>query len=320
MQQQRTPKPWTPFRDAIWEQSVIELLNELLPLVLNNVIIEYTALAPSFYGKFLTQWRLSIKDSQPFSIAFDDENLYISDFGNSIATYDLEGNFIRPFSTSISHEDTWSPLGIEIVNNYLFIIQVQAMLIIEMKSNQIIQQWSLPKLLDYTYGRYFKVDQDRIYFTLYRSHYIYLYNHNGNEIKKFGNQEESDKQGKFNEPQGLTIDYRYLYICDENNHRIQVVNKANGVFIRQWGQYGIQDRGEFCFPTGLLLYNDLIYVGDRYRVQVFTREGEFVHYIGTENAGQAKREGEFCSVTGFCVVKDRLYVADRDNHRIQVFI
>jgi len=115
-------------------------------------------------------------------------------------------------------------------------------------------------------------------------------------------------------PLGLTVDNKYIYICDKSNHRIQVLDKENGKHIYQWGHKGDEKEGEFYYPTGVLLDSALIYVGDRYRVQVFTKEGVFVQYIGTGKKGE-----EFDKVRGFCIVRDRLYVADSNNHRVRVF-
>jgi len=97
------------------------------------------------------------------------------------------------------------------------------------------------------------------------------------------------------------------------------LDKDDGKFIRLWGTYGKEKESEFCFPTGLLLNANLIYVTDYYRIQVFTTEGAFVQYIGKGLGLWGSNDGEFSDPRGLCLIDKKLYVADKDNHRIQVF-
>jgi len=160
-----------------------------------------------------------------------------------------------------------------------------------------------------------------IYYNVYHSNFIYLCTLNGIEIKKFGACERSKENGEFDSPFGLAVDEHCLYVCDYRNHRIQVVTKDNGNFIRQWGSEGLIEKSTFYFPNSILLYDELLYVGDMYRVQVFTIEGEFIHYIGTDKGYYKKRQnqGSFDIARGLCIVDARIYVSDTYNHRIQVF-
>ena len=79
---------------------------------------------------------------------------------------------------------------------------------------------------------------------------------NGKEIKKFGSKESSSKNGEFNDPAGLTVNEKYLYVCDWGNDRVQVLDKENGKFICEWkgGQRKIK------YPMSILLYENLFYL------------------------------------------------------------
>jgi len=72
------------------------------------------------------------------------------------------------------------------------------------------------------------------------------------------------------------VESNYVYICDCDNHRVQVLMKENGEFKSQWGR-GLKQReelGEFSFPC--VIYYDfneqLFYIGDRYSVQLFEKK------------------------------------------------
>jgi len=129
------------------------------------------------------------------------------------------------------------------------------------------------------------------------------------EIKKFGSKESSSKNGEFNCPEGLTVNQKYLYVCDLCNHRVQVLDKENGKFICEWkdGQRKIKD------PMSILLHENLFYFGDCYGIQVFTKEGKCIQSFGSPGSG--KKECD--EVTGICIVDDKLYIVD--NPRIQVW-
>ena len=204
----------------------------------------------------------------------------------------------------------------EVVKDRLFVVEGwdrPQLLIIDSSKNHILRQWDLP--INETYW-YFKVDHDRIYLTSDNQQQIYVYSLTGKEITRFGQSEASQKAEEFNYPRGVTVDEKYLYLCDYFNHRIQVLDKTNGHFIRQWGRYGDKS-GELYCPEYLCLDGELLYVSDRFRVQVFSKTGDFIHYLGSGVRGSS--EGEFMSPASICVVGERVYVADWGNKRIQVF-
>jgi len=133
----------------------------------------------------------------------------------------------------------------------------------------------------------------------------------GSRPRKSGLQMMSKEPGEFSEPWGLTVNEKYLYVCDHYNNRVQVLDKGNGTFFCEWksGQRRIIQ------PQSILLHENLFYVGDNKGIQVFTKEGNCKELFGSAGSGQ----GEFLKPTGICVVKDKLYIVDSENVRIQVW-
>jgi hypothetical protein len=114
---------------------------------------------------------------------------------------------------------------------------------------------------------------------------------------------------------GIAADATNLFVCDVNNHRIQVFDKS-GAFLRKWGTGG-SDPGQFVRPEGLAVDSLHVFVSDQgnNRIQVFTKDGSFVHQWGGSGSG----DGLFASPRGLAADAQRIYVADVSNNRIQVF-
>jgi len=179
-----------------------------------------------------------------------------------------------------------------------------------------------------------KVSNKQIFFTLWDSHQIYRYQTETKKLSIFGTKFKTWRGGsgpnEFDHPRGLTVAEKKIFICDSNNHRIQILDKETGSYISSWGKEGT-DPGELYFPEGIFLYDELLYIGDNEHVQVFTKVGHFIQRIGiTDNNDNVNsknniklkigsRDGEFKHAIGLCVVKNKLYVADNGNHRIQMF-
>jgi len=260
-------------------------------------------------GKYLSQWQCPKgKDSYLRRIIHDNQYLYINDSKcNEIYRYSFDGKFINSLK--------YNAHGMEIHNNHLYLTGDLSLIVVEIKTNTIIQTYDLPKEKDGPVGgAHLKIDHEKFFFTPHfkNSNYIYCMNQNGKEIKRFGCKEKSQKEGEFGRPRGITIDETYLYVCDYENHRLQVVNKENGKFIRQL----TMGKRKFNYPQSILLYENFIYIGDINGIQVFTKDtNKFTKIFGSHGS----KIGEFRRVTGLCIVNSKLYVVDHDNKRIQVW-
>ena len=107
--------------------------------------------------------------------------------------------------------------------------------------------------------------------------YIQKLKLNGGYVKQIGSSGSGD--GQFNMPFGITLDeYRSsLYVCDYDNHRIQVFN--NDKFATKFGSKGAS-HGYFNHPGDITLNNakDRLYITDldNNRIQVFNTNGTFI--------------------------------------------
>ena len=127
-------------------------------------------------------------------------------------------------------------------------------------------------------------------------------------------------QLEFSSPSCITISpiTRKLYIADENNHRIQVLN-PDLTFSYMFGSKG-SDEGKFVRPIDIAIdRRGLVYVADTYnhRIQIFTPEGQFLSQFGTKGSDP----GQLSEPFGIVIDDNNLiYVAEiGGNNRISVF-
>jgi len=246
------------------------------------------------------------KNHSLLRISHDTQYLYINcGKRNQIYCYSLAGKYIKSYK--------YTTTTMEIVNNQFYLLDASKFFIVDIPTDSVILSFKL-QITNSGGTWYLKVDRsDIIYFTpSTSSHYIFVYDIlNGKEIKKFGNMRASQNEGEFNQPAGITLNNKCLYICDSSNHRLQVIDKENGNFIRLWkdGKRAIHD------PRSIVLNEQVLYVGDAYGIQAFTKRGRFIQVFGKDGSG----EGEFKVVTGVCILNDKLYCIDYANYRIQVW-
>jgi sugar lactone lactonase YvrE len=122
--------------------------------------------------------------------------------------------------------------------------------------------------------------------------------------------------GFFSLPQKAAVDSDgNIYVTDLGNKRVQKFDN-NGVFVTAWGNSN--ENVEFLEPTGIAVYDDLVFVVDSKlgTVQKFDSIGTLIAKWG----GVGKEKGQFTKPNGIAVSKDGIvYVADTENHRVQKF-
>jgi len=129
-----------------------------------------------------------------------------------------------------------------------------------------------------------------------------------------------NKEGQYHDPRGLTVNNKYAYICDCENHRIQVILKENGTFINQWGDSYSTDFGKFVFPYSIFLdlLDEIFIIGDSSCVQFFTSNGLCLQRLG-EALLPGNKLNQFDSIYGICTLDGCLFVSEYTNQRIQIF-
>ena len=109
-----------------------------------------------------------------------------------------------------------------------------------------------------------------------------------------------------------------VYVVDNENHRIQVLN-SDLTFSKVIGGKRGSKSGEFTFPCGVTCDSTgNVYVTDslNHRIQVFTASGKFLRKFGHYGKG----EGELDWPVGVAVdSRGMVFVSENWNHRISVF-
>ena len=112
----------------------------------------------------------------------------------------------------------------------------------------------------------------------------------------------------------VTIHSNQVYVCDRDNHRIQVFDLDLN-FIRSIGSRG-RERGEFYNPFDIKIDT----AGNMYvveygndRVQVMDSSGQYIRMFGQE------REGKLSGPTALHVADNYVYVSNWNTHHIAVY-
>jgi len=216
-------------------------------------------------------------------------------------------------------------MDVDLKSDRLYIIDQKSVFVqnLKEKGNEISHAWNLP----YTdsYDRNIKIDNsidsgnDNIYITIGLQPQIFIYSKEKKELKKvFGKKWPGRGMGEFTKPSHLAIDQNYLYICDTNNHRIQVLDKETGHYISQWGKKGCSI-GQFEFPSAIYLISeknnsninsssneDLFYITDNKSIQLFNRKGKCVQRIEE----RAHNISDIHYNYGLCLFNGLLYISD----------
>ena len=150
-------------------------------------------------------------------------------------------------------------------------------------------------------------DMDNIYVgNMYK---LQKFTSRGELIKCVGQQ--GRKEGEFDVIRGLTVHREQVYVCDRNNHRIQVFD----LDLNSIGSHG-KGRGEFSHPHDVKFDTaGNMYVAEfgNDRVLVMDSSGQFMLEFGQE--GEGKLDGP----SALHIADKCVYVSDFRHHRIVVY-
>ena len=137
----------------------------------------------------------------------------------------------------------------------------------------------------------------------------------GQFVSQFGSKGTAESQ--FNNPLGLVLSLSELFVCDSDNHRIQVF--SNEQFSYTFGQYG-KEPGYFNHPRDLTLNSneDQLFITDcdNHRVQVFTPNGQFLRVFGNFTDTSFKLQ---CPVGIYYTPDNHLLISSCGTHSVLVF-
>jgi len=159
-----------------------------------------------------------------------------------------------------------------------------------------------PKNESYFFSRGIKLDGQQLYLTIEGFHQIFKCNiQNGTLLSKWGAEIEGTSQALGN-PMGITVDNKYVSVCDYNNNRILFVTKDEGKCITEWGSSFIHPRSIYYH-----LPAETYYIGDENVVQIFAKDGSY----------QRRLSGQVVAI-GICVINERLWISS-GSQRMLIF-
>jgi len=99
-------------------------------------------------------------------------------------------------------------------NSLLYLADRNQITILTLKLEKI-SSWEYPMKTTSSPYRGLKIDEDILYLIIYECHQIFLHNSkNGEILNRWGTTNYSKKRGEFNNPFGITVNNKYVYICD----------------------------------------------------------------------------------------------------------
>ena len=153
-------------------------------------------------------------------------------------------------------------------------------------------------------------DMDNVYVT--SCHKLQKFTSSGKLIKCVG---QRGSKEKFNNPLGLALHNNQVYVCDGDNHRIQVFDLDLN-FVQSIGSHH-KGRGEFNGPFDIKFDGSgnmyVVEWGAGKRVQVLDRSGHFIQVFGEE--GKGKLRGPIA----LHIVDKHVYVSDHNGYCILVY-
>ena len=150
-------------------------------------------------------------------------------------------------------------------------------------------------------------DVDNIYVSSW--HKLQKFTSSGELIKCVGRR--GSKEGEFDGPCGVTIHSNQVYVCDRDNHRIQVFDLDLN-FISSISSHG---KGRVAFDDVAFDTAGNMYVAEygNKRVQVMDSSGQFIRVFGQEGKGKMK------GPTALLIADKYVYVSDYLQHHIAVY-
>ena len=116
----------------------------------------------------------------------------------------------------------------------------------------------------------------------YGYHTVSLYNVNGRRIYSFGSRgSPGSADGQFYYPTAVAIRGDVMYVCENNNNRVQKFSISRRSFISKFGSRG-SGNGQFSHPRGICIDPvGKVFVSDysNQRIQVFQADGSFAYFF-----------------------------------------
>ena len=147
-------------------------------------------------------------------------------------------------------------------------------------------------------------EDDNLYVTDIMRHCLVILNKAGEVVTTVGTQ--GSDHGAFNDSRGVAVIGDRVFVCDRDNHRLQVFTKERLEFVKTIGSQG---QGDEHFKSPLDITQDELgnmYVSEygNYCVKLLNKQGEF------QLSFSMKANGQLSGPTGVCVVDQFVYVVE----------
>ena len=156
-------------------------------------------------------------------------------------------------------------------------------------------------------------EDDNLYVTDIMRHCLVKLNKAGKVLTTVGTR--GSDHGEFNDPRGVAVIGDRVFVCDRDNHRLQVFTKERLEFVKTIGSRGEGDE-QFIFPFDITqdeLGNMYISEYGNNCVKLLNKQGEF------QLSFNKKGNGQSYSPSGVCVVDQFVYVVEWGGHCVSVF-
>ena len=158
---------------------------------------------------------------------------------------------------------------------------------------------------------------DKLAVSLYDNHKVQIFDKNGSGISTIGTGSNSQIQGEFYHPNGLSYHPNgELHVADSHNHRIQVFD-SNNSYVRSYGMYGQAGVAPYSFqitPENTFLISDV----ETHRVFEIDENGSLIRMIANHQ-GNMLGFGINNPRSAYLAADNRVYIADTSHNRIQIY-
>lgn len=260
---------------------------------------------------------------KPRAMAIDaQDRLYIVDFTARVLVYDVDGKYLRGWSTPLNENGRPTGLTFDPVADELLVADTHYFRVLAYTPEGELKEERTIGGVDGRGEGEFGFVTDAVRDPsgcLFVSEYgdndrIQKFSPDGRFLLQWGSHGVGELQ--FKRPQNLMIDPEgRVWVCDACNHRIKVFT-PDGELLFAWGSEG-SALGQLYYPYDIV-HDDRgdLYIAEfgNHRVQKFSPDGESLGVWGE----QGVREGQLWSPWALVIdSRGRLHVLDTQNHRVQ---
>ncbi|XP_078344817.1 E3 ubiquitin-protein ligase TRIM45-like [Oculina patagonica] len=150
--------------------------------------------------------------------------------------------------------------------------------------------------------------EGKIVVTDYNGHCVYVFDNEGNCLKKIDSQGSNSEQ--FKHPTGgVFLNDTEILVADQLNNRVQHINIQTGTVVKSFGKRG-ERKGEFENPVDVCLDDEghiVVTECGNHRIHVLSKEGETVSIFGESGPEKLSKP------TSCIPYKNLFLVSDRDD-------